>query len=429
MCKRCLKKASHSVKVGNYTKQKRQEDAMLLEQFKELLPEVNKKTKYYRLEELLDQYKDPVKAIVHQVLERYVQESFEEFMSNRKGLLLPRATDKKEVIDYRNGYRILKQAVIDTLVLENMKIPRNRAGGFHPEILKKAKRRAGKLAELALELFVNGVSTRKVKRSFEKIGMRISGLSKSTVSQISKDLLKEYLVWKNRPITKKYNYLQADGVYVRVRKNSKKRIGTLIIIGIEEDGFKEVLHFTLGTESEFNFDESLQSLIRRGLNIDSVELITLDGSKGPISSARAHFGAKKIQRCVIHKQKNILDKCPKNIKDELKAKLQRLWNMPTRLEAESFLEVLKDEYWDIARNSIECLLADKEDLFRYFSFDEKHRKTIRSTNLIERVIRETRRRTKVMDTLDNEYGVYAILMGVIREQNERWSYKSHWRKS
>ena len=89
------------------------------------------------------------------MLERYVQESFEEFMSNRKGLLLPRATDKKEVIDYRNGYRILKQAVIDTLVLENMKIPRNRSGGFHPEILKKAKRRAGKLAELALELFVN----------------------------------------------------------------------------------------------------------------------------------------------------------------------------------------------------------------------------------------------------------------------------------
>ena len=114
--------------------------------------------------------------------------------------------------------------------------------------------------------------------------------------------------------------------------------------------------------------------------------------------------------------------------DELKAKLQRLWNMPTRLEAEKFLEVIKNEYWNIARNSIECLLVDKEDLFRYFDFDENHRKTIRNTNLIERVIRETIRRTKVMDTLDNEYGVYGILMRVIREQNERWTYKSHWKK-
>lgn len=223
MCKRCLKKASHSVKVVIIRKQKRQEDAMLLEQFTELLPKVNEKNNYTRLEELIEQYREPVKAIVHQVLERYVQESFEEFMSNRKGLLIPRASDKKEVIDYKNGYRILRQAVIDTLVLENMKIPRNRAGGFHPGILKKGKRRAGKLAELALELFVNGVSTRKVKRTFDKIGMKISGLSRSTVSQISKDLIKEYLVWKNRPITKKYKYLQADAVYIRVRKNSKKR--------------------------------------------------------------------------------------------------------------------------------------------------------------------------------------------------------------
>ena len=70
-----------------------------------------------------------------------------------------------------------------------------------------------------------------------------------------------------------------------------------------------------------------------------------------------------------------------------------------------------------------------EDLFRYLDFDENHRKTIRNTNLIERVIRETIRRTKVMDTLDNEYGVYGILMGVIREQNKRWTYKSHWKKS
>ncbi len=402
---------------------------MLQEQSNIALPEINEKKVEPRFNELVQQYEDPIRATVHRLLEEYVQKSFIEFMGNRIGNEFYRESDEKVIRDYRNGYRTVKQLTIDTQVLENFKIPRNRSGGFKSDIIIKSKRRAGKFAELALELFVNGVSTRKVRRAFNKAGIKISGLSKSTVSSITKDLIQEYLNWINRPITNRFIYLQADAVYIKVRKNSKKRVGTLIIIGIREDGYKEVLHFTLGSESEANFDEALQSLIHRGLDIDSVELITLDGAKGPISSARVHFGENKLQRCLVHKNKNILEKAPKNLRDEIKAKLNRLWNMSTRLEAEEYLKRLKEEYCDIARNAMKCLFEDKEDLFRFFNFPANHRKTIRNTNLIERVIREVRRRTKVMDTLDNEYGCYGILMGVVREQNERWSHKSHWKKN
>ncbi|HMD12996.1 MAG TPA: IS256 family transposase [Bacteroidota bacterium] len=402
---------------------------MLTEQYARQLEECNEKKDQSRFEELLQNYEDPVRATVHRVLEEYVEGAFREFMGDRSGAVVERTSDGKPIKDYRNGYRTVKQVPVDTLLLQNFKMPRNRAGGFKTELIKRFRRRAGRLAELALELYVNGVSTRKVRRSFERLGVKASGLSKSTVSAISKDLIKEYLKWSNRPIRREFAYLQVDTVYIRVRKSSKRKVGTMIVIGISEDGHKEVLHFTIGTESARHFDEVLQSLIKRGLDINLIRLVTTDGAKGPIKSIGDHFGPKVLQRCTVHKTENIIEKCPTNLRDELKAKLQRLFNMPSRLEAEKYMDILRAEYEHIAARAIECLCEDREDLLRYFGFPDEHRKTIRNTNLIERVIREVRRRTKVMDSLDNEYGCYGILMGIVREQNERWSKRSHWKKS
>jgi putative transposase len=382
-----------------------------------------------RLEELLARYEEPVRAIVHRTLEEYVERCFTVFMQGKIGTEIPRASDGKLVTEYRNGNREVKQAVIDTLVLQDFRIPRSRAGGFQPAILSRLKRKAGIFAGFARELYVNGVSTRKVRRPFERIGIKISGLSKSTVSEISKDLLKEYIHWINRPIREKYEYLLVDGVYVTIRKSSLKKAGTLMVVGITHEGQKEVLHFTLGTESEHHFDEVLQSLIRRGLKTDAVKLVIADGAKGPINSIVSHFGREKLQRCVVHKTRNILDKCPKNLHEELKAKLNRLWNQTSRFEAEQYLDRLAEEYGEVARRAIDCLLEDREDLLNFYGMPASHWKTIRSTNLIERVIHEVRRRTKVMCTIDSEKGCYGILMGVVREQNERWGKRSHWRKS
>lgn len=402
---------------------------MLPLQDEESLKNFNQNLGYGRLDELMTRYEEPVRAVVHRILEEYVERSFEEFMQGRIGKDIPRSSDGKIITEYRNGTREVKQAIVDTLVLKDFRIPRSRAGGFQPAILNKIKRRAGLFADCARELYVNGVSTRKVRRSFEKIGLKISGLSKSTVSDITKDLLKEYIRWINRPITEKYAYLQVDGVYLTVRKASVRKPGTLMVIGITHEGQKEVLHFTLGNESERNFDEVLQNLIRRGLDVDAVKLIIADGSRGPINSIISHFGRNKLQRCTVHKTRNVLDKCPKNLHEEIKAKLGRLWNQSSLLEAEQYLSELVKDYGQVARRSIECLLDDKDDLFRYYGMPSSHWKTVRNTNLIERVIHEVRRRTKVMCTIDSEKGCYGILMGIVREQNERWGKRSHWRKS
>jgi len=402
---------------------------MLAEQCTRPHEECNEKIKPGRLDDLLSLYEDPVRATVHRVLEEYVEAAFTEFMGGRVGAEVARTSDRKPVIDYRNGHRTVKQVTVDTLVLRDFRMPRNRAGGFATDLIQRFRRRAGRLAEAALELYVNGVSTRKVRRNFERLGMKITGLSKSTVSAISKELIQEYLKWSNRPIRRDFAYLQVDTVYIKVRKSSKRKVGTMVVIGITGDGHKEVLHFTMGTESARHFDEVLQSLLKRGLKGKSIRLITTDGARGPMKSIVDHFGPKALQRCTVHKTVNVIEKCPTNLRDELKAKLQRLWNMPSRLEAERYMDTLQTEYGISASRAIECLNEDRDDLFRYFDFPDEHRKTIRNTNLIERVIREVRRRTKVMDSLDNEYGCYGILMGIVREQNERWSKRSHWKKS
>ena len=388
---------------------------------------VDDKRNNSELERLIQQYQDPVKAMVHGFLERCVEESFEEFMGPRIGEYF---VNKKgnETKDYRNGYRKIGQLMVDTMTLNDFKVPRNRTGGFESEITRQGKRRAGKLAELAKEMFVNGISTRKVRKSFERSALKISGLSKSTVSRICKDLMQEYLQWANRKITNKFAYLQADTVYIKLRGKKANKTGTLMIIGITKDGQKEVLHFTMGTESESNFDELLQSLARRGLDLGAIKLITIDGAKGPIKSCISNFGSDKLQRCTVHKTRNIIQKTPSVLRAEMKAKLNRLWNQSSIVEATQFAQRMFCDYADTASKAMACLEADLDDLLRFYEFPASHRKTIRNTNLIERVNREVRRRTKVIDIFNDEFSCYRILMGTVREQNHRWENKSHWRR-
>jgi len=130
-----------------------------------------------------------------------------------------------------------------------------------------------------------------------------------------------------------------------------------------------------------------------------VKPVIADGAKGPVKSIVNHFGPEKMQRCTVHKTRNILVKCPKNLYEELKAKLNRLWNQTSRFEAERYLECLVNEYGEVARRAIESLLEDSEDLLRFYGRPNPHWKTIRSTNPIERGIHEVRRRTKVMCTI------------------------------
>ncbi|MGB4269687.1 MAG: IS256 family transposase [Spirochaetota bacterium] len=381
-----------------------------------------------RFEELVQQYEDAIKALAHRAFETYIEAAFEEFISGKIGKLIKRTSDGKMVTEYRNGYRYIKHGVIGTMALSNIRIPRNRAGGFRPEILKRIRKQVSTIALLISSLYINGISTRKIRRSLERAGIKLPGVSRSTVSRAVRQLVHEYILWINRPITRTFIYIQVDTVYLSTRKLGNSRLGVMIAVGIDDTGHKEVLYFrVVGSEKTIQSDEVFQNLICRGLDIHAVQLVTTDGARGPIHSICALFGEEKLQRCIVHKTENVIAKCPKNLREEVKVKVQRLWNCETLLEAEQYLETIRAEYGAIAPKAIECLYDDRKHIFRYLSFPVSHRKTIRNTNLIERVIREVRRRTKVMDNvMGNEYSLYALMTGIFQEQNERWNKKSHW---
>lgn len=146
-----------------------------------------------RYEEIVRQYEDPIKAMVHRALEVYIEEAFEEFIGGKIGTYVTRSIDGKEVKEYRNGYRYIKHGLIETLTLEQIRVPRNRAGGFRPGILNRMQEHIYKVALLASSLYINGLSTRKIGRSLDKAGIKLRGLSKSNVSRRVKNLVEEYI--------------------------------------------------------------------------------------------------------------------------------------------------------------------------------------------------------------------------------------------
>lgn len=379
-----------------------------------------------RFNKLVTHYGNEVKAVVHSLLEQYTNDAFIEFMEGRTGIEVPRESDGKIIIDYRNGFREVKQLMVDTMSLQNFQVPRNRAGGFKHPILQRMSNRAGKFANLAKELFINGVSTRKVRRAFEKAGVKISGLSKSSVDRITRELMTEYMAWVNRPLKKTFDYLFIDALYIKARENGGVRAGTIVFVGMGSDGYKETLHFTLGSEKEVNFSEALQFMAKRGLNLKAIKSVIVDGAGGLLNSIIDNFGDYKIQRCTVHKMENILNCCPKNLRPELKAKLNRLWNQSSKIDARRFYKQICDEYSLIAEKAIECLTKDIDSLLKFYDFPESHWKAIRTTNIIERLNREIKRRTKPMGILDTKDGIFRIVMGVIREYQTTWDSRCHW---
>ncbi len=160
-----------------------------------------------RYEEIVQQYEDLIRAMVHGTLEVYIEKAFEEFIGDNIGKYVHRAGDGKIVKEYRNGYRYMKHCTIGMLPLTGISIPCNRAGECKPEILRYIREQIGKIAVLVSSLYINGLSTRKIRRSLERAGITLPGVSRSTVSRAIKQLVHEYIAWKNRPISFHYDNL------------------------------------------------------------------------------------------------------------------------------------------------------------------------------------------------------------------------------
>ena len=317
---------------------------------------------------------------------------------------------------HANGYK--PKTVATRLGKITFDVPQVRQGGFYPQSLEKGLRSERALKLALAEMYVQGVSTRKVAAITEQLcGFEVSS---SQVSQAAKALDQQLEAWRNRPLGR-YRYLYLDAHYEKVRCDGQVREAAVLkAVGVNEEGRREVLGISVSlSEAEVHWRTFLQSLVARGLC--GVELIISDDHPGLRQARRAVFGGVPWQRCQCHLQRNAQAYVPRqSMRAEVAADIRAVFNAPNRQEAERLLAKAVQKYEKRASHLAQWLEENIPEGLTVFAFPARHRRFIRTTNGLERLHREIRRRSRVVGIFPNEASCLRLVTAIAMEISEDW---------
>jgi putative transposase len=297
-------------------------------------------------------------------------------------------------------------------------IPQVREGGFYPQALEKGMRSERALMLALAEMYVQGVSTRKVAAVTERLCG--SEISSTQVSRAAAQLDEVLEAWRNRPL-ETIIYLYLDAMYEKVRIDSQVRdAAVLMASGVKPDGKRLILGVSVSLgEQELHWRDFLQSLVERGLN--GVELIISDAHVGLQAARKAVFSGIPWQRCQFHLQQNASQYVPRqSMKQEVAANIRAIFNAADRAQAEAQLRKTVDKYAQISSKLADWLEGNIPEGLTVFSFQENHRRRIRTVNSLERVCEEIRRRTRVAGIFPNEASCLRLVSALLMEISETW---------
>jgi len=318
--------------------------------------------------------------------------------------------------DYANGYK--PKTVNTRMGAITFDVPQVRKGDFYPSALEKGIRSERALKLALAEMYVQGVSTRKVAAITEELcGVHVSS---TQVSQAAAELDALLEAWRNRPLGR-YRYLYLDARYEKVREDGQVRdAAVLIATGVNEQGKRDILGVSTSlSEAEVHWRTFLQSLTQRGLH--GVELIISDDHAGLKQARKAVFGGVPWQRCQFHLQQNAQAYVPrKGMKKEVAADIRAIFDAPNRQEAERLLALTVKKYQEQASKLAEWMETNLPEGLTVFAFPAEHRRRIRTINMLERVNREIRRRTRVVSIFPNEASCLRLVSALLMEISEEW---------
>lgn len=316
----------------------------------------------------------------------------------------------------RNGYRerTLKTRV-GTLTLH---IPKLRDGTFSTDLFARYQRSEQALQLAIMEMYINGVSTRKVTRITETLCG--TSFSKSTVSSLNAKLDEEIQAFKQRQLTGGYKYLIADAVYIKCRENkSVQSKSFMIAIAVNSQGFREVVGFEAGDgECEESWKSFFKNLRVRGLS--GIEYIVSDNHGGLVNAVKEIFPNAVWQRCQAHFTRNISDICKKEYRGDLKADLKLMFNAPTLEKAIKARDEILEKYQETCPKAMKILDSGFMDATAVYALPKEHRVRMRTSNAIERLNLEIRRRERVVCIFPNENSAERLLGSVLAEIHESW---------
>lgn len=375
--------------------------------------------RYFRTE---DELWGDLKRETMIALKRLLETSMEVQVQDLIGT--PHWKHNPERLTYRNGH-YQRELLTSFGYLTKINVPRIRDGGIKFEILKKYQRRTKDVDQLILEMFLNGVSTRKIEEVLTPL-LGPQAVSPGLVSKITKILDRQVNKFHCRKISDKYEYLILDGVFLNAKSPVYKKTRCILVAyGLWMGNNKirrELIDFQITPkgESEVAWERFLNGLYYRGLESKNLKLITIDGNKGLRNAIDLIYPNALPQRCWAHKLRNVANKLPRNFQDTCISEAREIYN------AESYSEsVIAYKKWvrvwsPIVPEAVKCLEEDIEELLNFYQCPKEVQVKLRTTNIIERAFREVRRRTRPMSCFQNRASVERIIFAIFYRLNKKW---------
>lgn len=320
---------------------------------------------------------------------------------------------------YRNGYEPATVSSGEGKIRVEVPQTRETEFAFQSVILDLWRSRSENLEKLIPALYVKGLSCKDIERALTD-NLGIDKVSRSVVSTLSKKIYCDFDKWRKRDLRSyKILYLFLDSHYLALRQGSDKKEGVLVAWGITEEGKKVLLDIDRGERESYDcwkvFAEDMKT---RGLN--EPLLVISDGNSGLKKMIRECFPYSLVQRCQVHKIRNILSKLPKDIQAKMKKLIHQAFYAQDYQKGINTARDIIRRFRDEFPSAMECLEKDLEETLCVLKFPAAHRKSIRSTNLLERLLGESKRRTKVIPRFPTEKSCLALVYSVLLDASSNW---------
>ena len=318
-------------------------------------------------------------------------------------------------LTYRNGYR--GRELKTRLGSLNLRVPKLRQGSYFPSFLEPRQTSEKALVAVIQEAWIGGVSTRRVDDLVQAMGL--SGISNSTVSKLRKEIDERVGEFLDRPLTGEWPYVWLDATYLKVRQGGRiVSVAAIIAVAVNTDGRREIIGLAIGpSEAETFWTEFLRSLKSRGLA--GVKLVISDAHTG-LKAAIARVFDATWQRCRVHWMRNALAYVPKGQHTVVAAAIRQAFNQADRNGAGETWRHVADQLRSRWPKLADLMDASEADVLAYMTFPAQHRTKLHSTNPLERLNKEVKRRADVVGIFPNEGSITRLIGAILFEQNDEW---------
>jgi putative transposase len=381
------------------------------------LREMAKKIPQMGTTELMELMKLDIKSQAKDFINGLMDCEFELFLGREKYERLAGVEISERHL--RNGH-YQRTFAVKGLGRLNVKVPRDREGNYQTKVLEPYKRNEASIEEDVAVLYLLGQSTRSLALISERLlGTQISA---SKVSECSGRLIESVEKWRSRPLTETFKYLYLDGTNFSMRIDKKiVKVCVLVVIGVDENGIKQVVALQAGDkESAGTWRQLFKDLKARGLNRHAIKLGIMDGLPGLEKVFKEEFPGAKIQRCQVHVARNVLCKVPQNMKQKVADGMRSIFYASTKDKSMEFFAEFKRNFEKDVPSAVKCLEASLDSTLCFFAFPSDEWLALRTTNPIERLNKEFKRRTKSMEIVAGEASCYNLLAVISLRMEVYW---------